>query len=86
MAGVLRVTQAEWAGGYRFSLRFNDGSAKVVDLQPLLKGPVFEPLRDEAYIGRGALDPVCGTLVWPNGADLAPEALKSLQPTIESAT
>ena len=86
MAAILRLTEAKWAGGHRLSLRFNDGSAKVVDLLPLLNGPVFEPLRDEAYFAQGALDPVCGTVVWPNGADLAPEALKSLQPATENAT
>ena len=86
MASILRVAEAKWVGGHRLSLRFNDGSAKVVDLQPLLKGPVFEPLRDETYFAQGTLDPVCGTVVWPNGADLAPEALKSLQPATESAT
>jgi hypothetical protein len=26
------------------------------------------------------LDPVCKTVCWPNGADLAPEAIRSLVP------
>lgn len=86
MAEILRVTEAKHVGGHRLSLRFNDGSAKIVDLRPLLNGSVFEPLRDEAYFAQGMLDPICGTVVWPNGADLAPEALKSLEPATESAT
>ena len=86
MVEILRVTDAKWVGGHRLSLHFNDDSAKVVDLWPLLKGPVFEPLRDEAYFAQGLLDPVCGTVVWPNGADLAPEALKALAPATEGAT
>ena len=57
---------------------FNDGTRKTVDLAPLLSGPVFEPLHDPAYFARVQLDPFCGTVVWPNGADLAPEALCAL--------
>ena len=79
MADILRVTRAECVGGHLLSLRFNDGSAKVVDVRPLLMGPVFEPLLDEAYFAQGTLDLVCGTVVWPNGADIAPEALQSLE-------
>ena len=51
---------------------------KTVNTPSLLDGPVFEPLRDPAYFARAALDPVRGTVVWPNGADFAPEALYEL--------
>jgi hypothetical protein len=50
-----------------------------VDVLPLLHGQVFEPLRDPAFFSRVALDPVCGTVVWPNGADFAPEALHAIK-------
>ncbi len=86
MREILRVTRAACVGGHRLSLKFNDGSSKVVDVRGLLKGPVFEPLMDEDFFARGKLDRVCGTVVWPNGADFAPEALKSLVDVTESAT
>ena len=44
-------------------------------MRPLLDGPVFEPLRAPAYFASVTLDSICGTVVWPNGADFAPEAL-----------
>jgi hypothetical protein len=83
---ILRVKEASWAGGTRLRLAFNDGRRALVDLRPLLIGPVFEPLRDEAYFSRVSLDPVCGTVVWPNGADLAPEALAALPHLAEAAS
>ncbi|AUN96018.1 DUF2442 domain-containing protein [Pseudazoarcus pumilus] len=86
MNEILRITSVTWVGGHRLSLRFSDGTSKVVDVWPLLNGPVFEPLREEAYFSRGTLDSVCGTVVWPNGADFAPEALKSLAAETASAT
>ena len=59
-------------------MRFNDGTRKRVNVLPLLEGPVFEPLRDPAYFARVGVDSVLGTVVWPNEADLAPEALYEL--------
>jgi hypothetical protein len=75
---ILRITQAEICGPHRLRVSFNDGTVKVVDVRPLLKGRVFEPLRDPQYFAQVRVDPLPGTVVWPNGADLAPEALHSL--------
>ena len=54
---------------------FDDGVQREVDMEPLLGGEVFRPLRDPAYFARVRVDPDAGTIVWPNGADLAPEFL-----------
>jgi hypothetical protein len=75
---ILRIVEAEVAGQHHLRLSFNDGTCKTVDVAPLLSGLVFEPLRDPAYFARAELDAVCGTVVWPNGADFAPEALHDL--------
>ncbi len=73
-----RVVKAEVSGAHSLDLTFNDGTRKKVDLLPLLEGPVFERLRDPVFFARVVLDPVAGTVVWPNGADIAPEALYEL--------
>ncbi|MBW3543018.1 MAG: DUF2442 domain-containing protein [Planctomycetes bacterium] len=75
---ILRITRADVAGPHSLHLAFNNGTEKRVNVEPLLEGPVFEPLKDPTYFSRVALDSVCGTVVWPNGADFAPEALLAL--------
>ena len=75
---VLHITDAEVCGPYSLDVCFNDGVRKQVDLTPLLTGPVFRPLRDPSYFARVVVDSQSGTVVWPNGADLAPEALYAL--------
>jgi Protein of unknown function (DUF2442) len=78
---VLHVLEVVVCGPWSLRVRFDDGTEKTVDVRPLLRGPVFEPLLEPAAFARVVVDPVCGTVVWPNGADLAPEALYDLPET-----
>ena len=70
-----RLLEVRWARDFVLWVRFSDGSEGEVDLSEELDGPVFEPLRDPAYFRRFVLSPDLHTVVWPNGADLAPEFL-----------
>jgi len=67
------VIRAEYRGGFRIHLTFNDLSQRTVDFRPWLEGPVFEALKDPDHFRKFFVDG--GTVVWPNGADIAPEAL-----------
>ena len=84
---MLHVTGARYESGYRIRVEFSDGLSGVVDLEDDLWGPVFEPLRDREAFSRFALSEEFHTIVWENGADMAPEHLhdklrgKSLQRT-----
>ena len=60
---------------YLLEVVFDNGEVRRVDLQPTLHGQMFEPLRDPALFAQVQVDPVLGTVVWPNGADLSPEFL-----------
>ena len=71
-----RVTGARYVSGYTVWLRFSDGAEGDIDLSTELHGQVFEPLRNIEYFRRFVLHPELGTLVWPNGADFAPEFLR----------
>lgn len=82
---ILHVSEAEVCGPHSLRLTFSDGMRKRVNLLPLLEGPILEPLVDPAYFARVVVDPVAGTVVWPDKADFAPEALYELEAEEEPA-
>ena len=70
------VTDVEVLGHYRLRLTFSDGLTGDVDLSYLRDwAGVFAPLRDPDVFAQVRVDPEIGTIIWPNGADLAPEVL-----------
>jgi hypothetical protein len=83
---ILRIEEAAVAGPRLLRLVFNDGTRKTVDISPLLEGSVFAPLCDPGYFSQAVLDRTCGTVIWPNGADFAPEALQELAAVAETVT
>lgn len=72
---LIDVIDAEYLREFTVWLKFEDGTEGEVDLSAELYGPVFEPLKDVNYFKQLRVDPELGTIVWPNGADLAPEFL-----------
>lgn len=78
MTAPYEITAVEHLDGYRLRLSFADGVVADVDLSERIQaatGPVFEPLKDVEYFAKVTADPELGTVVWPNGADLAPDVL-----------
>jgi hypothetical protein len=73
---LVHIIEAEYVGDYRIRLRFDDGAEGEVDLADELAGPVFQPLRNLSAFRQFHLHPELHTLVWPNGADFAPEFLR----------
>jgi hypothetical protein len=81
------LTEAQPLDGYTVHVRFEDGTTADVDLSYLLDyGGVFEPLHDPAYFARLQADAEAGTIVWRNGADIAPETLYAQAQRRASAT
>jgi hypothetical protein len=72
---IPRVTEARYVRGYTLHLRFSDGTEGDVDLQAELDGEVFRPLKDPSYFKQFTVSAELHTVVWPNGADFAPEFL-----------
>lgn len=72
-----RLIEAKYLHDYTLWLRFADGSEGEVDLRHELQGEIFAPLQDRGFFRRVRLDPELHTVVWPNGADFAPEFLRA---------
>ena len=70
-----KLKEAKYLGEYRIWLRFSDGVAGEVNLESELWGEMFQSLKDKARFAELSLDEELKTVVWPNGADFAPEFL-----------
>jgi len=83
---ILHVVDVKYLNEYKIWISFNNGNSGVVDLQNELTGPIFEPLIDIALFKTIKVHPIMETVVWENGADLAPEFLHDLmEVTIKTA-
>ena len=69
------VTDFELLGEYTVRVVFDDNLEHVIDLEPVLYGEMYAPLRDVEFFRQVQLDPEVKTLVWPNGADFDPYVL-----------
>ena len=70
---LIRVTGVEYVKDYTMRLEFSNGKVKLVNFLPLLKGKLFEPLKDLRNFVQFGL--THWTLEWYNGADFAPDYL-----------
>jgi hypothetical protein len=73
MAKLARVMTVEPLEGYKLRVSFTDGTSRVVDFEEDLEGRLFGPLKDLGLFRQVRVEG--GTLVWPNGADVCPDAL-----------
>jgi hypothetical protein len=72
---IPRIKEAAYVRQFTIRIFFTDGVQGEVDLEPELEGEVFVPLRDSSFFRKFQVHPELHTLVWPNGADFAPEFL-----------
>jgi hypothetical protein len=69
----VHVVNAKYIDGYKVEVVFNDGRQGIADLAEAIRGPIFEKLKDKSEFSQFVVDKELATLVWRNGADLAPE-------------
>ena len=72
-----RVSEVRYVRDYVLFIAFADGASGEIDLASELDGEVFLPLRELSLFRQARVDPEMHTVVWPNGADLAPEFVRA---------
>lgn len=72
---IPRVVRTKYLQDFTLLVAFNDGTEGEIDLKGELDGEVFEPLKDLDFFRQFVVHPELHTIVWPNGADFAPEFL-----------
>ena len=75
--GVASVSPLE---RYVVRVVFDDGEVRDVDIEPLLGGPVFGPLRNHEEFARVRVDEQTRAIAWPTGADLDPDVIYGIAP------
>lgn len=70
---LLRVVDVNYLQDYTMDLSFSNGETRRVNFLPLLKGKIFEPLKEHKNFIQFALN--YWTLEWYNGADFSPDYL-----------
>ena len=75
---MVSVRKAKPLDSHTLWLKFSDGLEGEADISEYVWGPAFEPLGDPNYFARVRVSRLTGTVVWPNGADIAPETLYEL--------
>ncbi len=74
MKDLILVTSARYLHDYTLELTFSDGLTAEIDFTAWIKKfPFFKPLENTDYFKNFSLDG--WTVVWENGADIAPETL-----------
>jgi uncharacterized protein DUF2442 len=69
------ITTAEVVRHGVLRLTFADGLIGEVDVLARMRGPVFDQARTPEGFAQVEVDRETGTVVWPSGADLAPDTL-----------
>ncbi len=73
---LVRIKSVKPLENFNVQLEFTDGTTRKVDLDPFLRGKVFESIRKNPDNFRAVkVDERMGTIVWENGADIDPDVL-----------
>lgn len=72
---IHRVRCVEVIAPWVLRVTFDDDLERTIDLEPVLAGELYGPLRDPELFRQVRVDPEVYTVVWPNGADFDPATL-----------
>jgi hypothetical protein len=70
-----KIKKLQYKENYIYHIRFEDDREGDVDFSPFLWGEAFQDLKDRTLFKKAFVDETTGTITWPNGVDLAAEAI-----------
>ncbi len=68
-----RVKNVEPTDNYLLELEFDNGERGIFDMQPYLKYPVFQPLKNESFFKKAHA--TMGFVSWDEDIDMSPDTL-----------
>ena len=74
MSTLARVIEVEHLGARSLRVTFSDGLVREIDFTGMLPG-VLATIDDDVKFAEATVDPVAGTVCWPNAIDLDPDVL-----------
>ncbi len=73
---LIRVKKIKPLYDFVVAVEFTDKTERKINLEPFLRGKVFETIRQNPSEFRAMkIDSIMGTIVWENGADIDPDVL-----------
>ncbi len=70
------VVSANYKGGYKIEVTFEDGASGIVDFSKYLsEGGIFEKFKDMEFFRKFKIHDELGVLTWGDEIDIAPETL-----------
>ena len=73
---MIRIKSVRPLNDFNVEIELTNGHRKIIDLEPFLRGPIFQPLLEDPKLFRTVrVDERLGTIVWENGADIDPDVL-----------
>jgi hypothetical protein len=75
MNKLFDIINAEYLNDYKIVFTFENGEKKLVNFEDMLWGEIFEPLKDKTLFKQFKINKEYGTIVWSNGADVAPDGM-----------
>jgi Protein of unknown function (DUF2442) len=73
---LVRIKSVKPLENYVVRLVFTDDTERNVDLEPYLRGKIFEPLKNNIEAFKAVkVDERMKTICWENGADIDPDVL-----------
>ena len=74
MTVLARMTDVEHLGARVLKITFSDGLVRELDFAGALPG-LLVTIDDDLAFAQVSIDPISGTVSWPNGIDLDPDVL-----------